>query len=68
MSYGGSSLIVCCMAIGLLMRIHYETSGVVKQASKKSAKQKPARNRSVKQNNRYKSGSSAVKNTGGALL
>ena len=58
MSYGGSSLIVCCMAIGLLMRIHYETSGVVKQASKKSAKQKK----------RYKSGSSSVKNTGGALL
>ena len=24
MSYGGSSLIICCMAIGLLMRIHYE--------------------------------------------
>ena len=68
MSYGGSSLIVCCMAIGLLMRIHYETSGVVKQASKKSAKQKSARNRSVKQNNRYKSGSSPVKNSGGALL
>jgi cell division protein FtsW len=58
MSYGGSSLIVCCMAIGLLMRIHYETSGVVKQASKKSAKQ----------NNRYKSGSSSVKKAGGALL
>ena len=58
MSYGGSSLIVCCMAIGLLMRIHYETSGVVKQASKKSAKRKK----------RYKSGSSSVKNTGGALL
>ncbi len=68
MSYGGSSLIVCCMAIGLLMRIHYETSGVVKQASKKSAKQKSARNRSAKQKKRYKSGSSSVKNTGGALL
>jgi cell division protein FtsW len=35
MSYGGSSLIVCCVAIGLLMRIHYETSGVMKQASRK---------------------------------
>jgi cell division protein FtsW len=34
MSYGGSSLIVCCMAIGLLMRIHYETNGIAKQASK----------------------------------
>jgi cell division protein FtsW len=26
MSYGGSSLIVCCAAIGLLLRIHYECS------------------------------------------
>ena len=34
MSYGGSSLIVCCMAIGLLMRINYETGGAVKQARK----------------------------------
>lgn len=32
MSYGGSSLIVCCMAIGLLLRINYETCGAVKQA------------------------------------
>lgn len=38
MSYGGSSLIVCCIAIGLLMRIQYETRGVTKQASKKSAR------------------------------
>ncbi len=37
MSYGGSSLIVCCMAIGLLMRIQFETRGVSRQASKKSA-------------------------------
>jgi cell division protein FtsW len=34
MSYGGSSLIVCCAAIGLLMRIHYETNGASRQASK----------------------------------
>ncbi|MCK4833562.1 MAG: putative lipid II flippase FtsW [Gammaproteobacteria bacterium] len=44
MSYGGSSLVVCCIAIGLLMRIHYENSGVAKQASKnlgkKTARQK----------------------------
>jgi cell division protein FtsW len=38
MSYGGSSLIVCCMAIGLLMRIHYETRGVTRQASKRSVR------------------------------
>jgi cell division protein FtsW len=37
MSYGGSSLIVCCAAIGLLMRISYETSLVTKQASRNSA-------------------------------
>jgi cell division protein FtsW len=35
MSYGGSSLIVCCMAIGLLMRIDYETSSVFNQATSK---------------------------------
>lgn len=35
MSYGGSSLIVCCIAIGLLMRISYETSLVTKQASRR---------------------------------
>ena len=38
MSYGGSSLIVCCAAIGLLMRISYETSLVTKQASRNSAR------------------------------
>jgi cell division protein FtsW len=38
MSYGGSSLIVCCVAIGLLMRISYETSQVTKQASRSSAR------------------------------
>lgn len=38
MSYGGSSLIVCCMAMGLLMRIHYETSGIVRQARKQTGK------------------------------
>lgn len=44
MSYGGSSLIVCCMAIGLLMRIQYETRGVTRQASKKTSA-KTARSR-----------------------
>lgn len=39
MSYGGSSLIVCCIAIGLLMRIYYETNGVNKQARKQTVKQ-----------------------------
>ena len=78
MSYGGSSLIVCCMAVGLLMRIHYETSGAVKQASKKSArqksgnqktaKQKSAKHRSAKQGNSDKRRSSSDENTGGALL
>jgi len=38
MSYGGSSLIVCCIAVGLLMRIHYETGGAVKQARKQSGR------------------------------
>jgi len=38
MSYGGSSLIVCCMAVGLLMRIYYETNGVTKQARKQTTR------------------------------
>lgn len=38
MSYGGSSLVVCCIAVGLLMRIHYETSGVTQQAKKQLRK------------------------------
>ena len=32
MSYGGSSLIVCCVAIGLLMRIHLECGVFTRQA------------------------------------
>ena len=39
MSYGGSSLIVCCMAIGLLLRINYETCGVARQARKQGKAQ-----------------------------
>ncbi len=62
MSYGGSSLIVCCMAIGLLMRINYETRGAVKQASKKSAVR-----RSKKQSGRKKA-SAATQDTESALL
>ena len=43
MSYGGSSLVVCCMAIGLLMRIDYESAMVSKQAvSRKRKKQSKA--------------------------
>jgi cell division protein FtsW len=40
MSYGGSSLIVCCMAIGLLLRIHCECGEFSKQAvSRESRRQ-----------------------------
>lgn len=42
MSYGGSSLIVCCMAIGLLMRVHYETCGANKQASRRRVRKSTA--------------------------
>ena len=59
MSYGGSSLIVCCMAIGLLLRINYETSGAVKQARKQSGR---------KQNGRKSSRKAAAKFKRGALL
>lgn len=43
MSYGGSSLIVCCMAIGLLLRIYNECCVVSKQAVVHSAKKSSAR-------------------------
>ena len=51
MSYGGSSLVICCMAIGLLLRIHYEcgvyTNQAVNQKDKKrSAKSRTRRRRS----------------------
>ena len=62
MSYGGSSLIVCCVAIGLLMRINYESNGVTKQASKTSGR-RPARKPARKAR---KSG--ARVKAGGALL
>jgi len=48
MSYGGSSLIVCCMAIGLLLRINYETNNISRQASVKAAR-KTAKRRASKQ-------------------
>ena len=39
MSYGGSSLIVCCAAIGLLMRIHYEcATGQAMSRSKRNGR------------------------------
>ena len=52
MSYGGSSLIVSCMAIGLLLRIHFECSIQNKQAvssrrSKRSAQPRKRRRRTV---------------------
>lgn len=49
MSYGGSSLIVCCAAVGLLLRIHYEcnsSQAVSRKRSSvkpgKSSRRKPA--------------------------
>jgi cell division protein FtsW len=57
MSYGGSSLIVCCMAIGLLMRIQFEIRGVSRQASKRSA-------RKTGGNRRRQSKASALMSTG----
>ena len=45
MSYGGSSLIVSCMAIGLLLRIHHECAVYDKQAVSRHAgkRRKPVR-------------------------
>jgi len=53
MSYGGSSLIVCCSAIGLLLRIAYEsnTGQAMSYSTRKSGSKtagKPARKSTVK--------------------
>jgi len=50
MSYGGSSLIISCMAIGLLLRIHYEcgvgtNQAVSKKAGKRSGQRRKQRRR-----------------------
>jgi len=58
MSYGGSSLIVCCIAIGLLMRIHFETNGITKQANRKPKKRSGRQSEKVRkrQKSRLKAG------------
>lgn len=38
MSYGGSSLVVCCMAVGFLLRIHHECGVLNQQAIVRSSK------------------------------
>lgn len=45
MSYGGSSLIICCMAIGLLLRVHYECGIYANQAVSQKASKRPAKAR-----------------------
>ena len=45
MSYGGSSLIVSCMAIGLLLRIHNECAVYTNQAVSKQKRKQSARSR-----------------------
>ena len=42
MSYGGSSLVVCCMAIGLLLRIHCECGEFSKQAVGRTTRRRKA--------------------------
>ena len=68
MSYGGSSLVICCVAIGLLMRIHYETSGVAKQASKNLGKKtRKQKRKSAVRRKAVKIKATHIK-AGGALL
>ena len=68
MSYGGSSLVVCCAAIGLLLRIHYETSGVVKQASKNLNKRAAGQKRKPATRKRVGQRQTTHIKAGGALL
>ncbi len=53
MSYGGSSLVICCIAIGLLMRIHYESNRTPKQAVNRLRKHKKAAKRNPVRRQRY---------------
>ena len=48
MSYGGSSLIVTCMAVGLLMRIHYECVAINNQAVSRAARSRARMNRDAR--------------------
>lgn len=48
MSYGGSSLIICCMSIGLLLRIHYECGVYAKQAVSRNGRKASTRSRARK--------------------
>lgn len=51
MSYGGSSLIVSCAAIGLLMRIHYECSSgqaMSRKSTRPAAKESNRRGKNLK--------------------
>ncbi len=38
MSYGGSSIVVCCVAVALLLRVDYETRRALVQAERRSGK------------------------------
>ncbi len=48
MSYGGSSLLVCCMAIGLLLRINLECGEFSKQVTARGARKSKVRARSAR--------------------
>jgi cell division protein FtsW len=48
MSYGGSSLVICCMAIGLLLRIHFECGVYTNQAVNQKGKKRSAKSRTRK--------------------
>ncbi|MCO7223993.1 putative lipid II flippase FtsW [Pleionea sp. CnH1-48] len=45
-SYGGNSLIICCVAIAILLRVHYET--VMAASSSETVKKKPKKSKKEK--------------------
>ncbi len=47
MSYGGSSLVICCMSIGLLLRIHYECGMYSRQAVNRNGRKPVSRGKGV---------------------
>ena len=54
MSYGGSSLLICCMSIGLLLRIHYECSVYNKQAVNRKKQAKRRTTKAVAESERWR--------------
>ncbi|MEE4246934.1 MAG: putative lipid II flippase FtsW [Kangiellaceae bacterium] len=48
-SYGGNSLVVCCVAIAIILRVHYESQIVINKSSKAKPKKKKSVSKTLKE-------------------